>query len=501
MNIRILIIGSRAAALAALLPLAACAVGPNYHRPPLWTTASYGAEAISPSPTQASNTTEGPQLVSGMNIPDQWWQVFRSPDLDDLIAQALRNSPTIDAAKAALRAAKEQVKAQRGAYYPTVSASIQPSRQSLAQTLSSPLESGADIYDLTTTQVSISYTPDLFGANARTVESLVAQADQQRYELAAAHVTLASNVALAAVQDALLRAQIAETKAIILDQQQILSSFRRQNQLGQTSNSDLAAQEALLAQAEATLPPLEKQFRINRDLLSALVGRSPGEPLDVSFDFQSLTLPVQLPLSLPAKLVEQRPDVRIAEEQLHAASAQIGIAVAARLPNLQIDASVGSAALSLAPSLSSASTFWSVAATLTQPVFDAGTLLHRQRAAEAIYDQAAALYRGTIVGAFQNTADVLHALWTDAEGLRDAEAAEAAARKSLNISQQQLILGDLSPLAILSAEQTEDQARLALLQARANRYSDVIALFQALGGGWWNGDTSMAAAAPTAPKQ
>jgi NodT family efflux transporter outer membrane factor (OMF) lipoprotein len=467
-------LGALAAALALPALLTACAVGPNYKRPALAAGDGYGPAAANPL------------LTSGQDIPAQWWGVFHSADLDALVAEALRKNPTIEAAKAALSSAREQVKAQRGAYLPSVSASVQPSRQSVARDLASPLQSNANLYDLTTTQVSVSYAPDLFGANRRAVESLAAQQDQQRFELEAARLTLASNVVLAAVQDALLRDEVEGTKAIVANQREILASFRRQRELGQASYADLAAQEALLAQTEATLPPLEKQFRINRDLLSALVGRTPGQPLDVRFDLRALVLPERLPLSLPAQMVEHRPDVRIAEAQLHAASAQVGVAAAARWPSLEIDGGAGSAALGTTPRFNSATNFWSIAATLTQPIFQGGALLHRQRAAEAAYDQAAAQYRATVVGAFQNTADVLHALATDADGLAAAEAAQAASQHSLEIARRQLALGDVSRLAVLAAEQTETQAQLARLQAQASRYADVAALFQALGGGWWN---------------
>jgi NodT family efflux transporter outer membrane factor (OMF) lipoprotein len=462
--------------------LAACAVGPNYHRPALSQTASYGRLAVSP-PDQPAG---GPQLVSGQDIPAQWWQVYHCDALDGLVAQALANSPTLEAAKAALRSAREQVKAQKGAFFPQVVGSFQPSHQEFAPGLSPQTASGETIYNLTTTQVAISYTPDLFGANHRAVETLVAQADQQRFELEAARLTLASNVVLAAIQDAQYRAQIDGTKAIIADQRKILTSFERQADLGQASQADLAAQRALLAQAEATLPPLEKQYRVNRDLLAALVGRTPGEGPATGFAFADLALPAQLPLSLPGRLVDQRPDVRIAEAQLHAASAQVGVAVAARLPNIQIEAIAGSATLSLVPTFDSASNFWNLTGTLTQPIFEGGALLHRQKAAEAAYDQAAAQYRQTVIGAFQNTADVLHALWTDADARTSAETAAEASHTSLEIARKELALGDLSRLAVLSAEQTDAQARLALLQAEANRYADVAALFQALGGGWWN---------------
>lgn len=471
--------------LAAPLLLAACAVGPNYKRPALPAGAGYLPPSESP-----------PAVAVGQDVSAEWWRAFGSDDLNALVDQALKASPTLEAAKHALRAAHEAVLAQRGAYYPSIALSTQPSRQQFAQTLSSPTASGADLYSLTTTQVSVSYTPDLFGANRRAVESLVAQQDAQRFELEAARLTLVSTVVTTAVQDALLRDQIAATKAIIDDQQRTLDSFRRQAELGQASQADLAAQEALLAQAQASLPPLEKAFEINRDLLASLIGRTPAETPDVRFDLGSVTLPDSLPLSLPARLVEQRPDVRVAEAQLHAASAQIGVAEAARWPNLDIEATAGSATLGLGAQFTGAATFWSIAGTLTQPVFEGGTLLHRQRGAEEAYKQAAAQYQATVVGAFQNTADALHALKTDADAERADAAAEQAAAHSLEIARRQQALGDVSALTVLAAEQTYDQAKLTELQARANRYDDAAALFQALGGGWWNQPGASAAPKP-----
>jgi NodT family efflux transporter outer membrane factor (OMF) lipoprotein len=469
------------AAFAAPLLLGACAVGPNYHHPTLPTSAGYERPAASDAAGEGA-----PRLVSGQDVAADWWRVFGSKDLDALVETALKNNPTLTAAKASLRAAHEQVLAQRGAYYPTASLSIQPTRSQFAPTLSSPLENNSFLYTLTTTQLNISYVPDLFGANRRTVESLVAEQDAQRFELEAARLTIATNVVTAAVQDALLRAQIAQTHAIIADQERTLVSFRRQLELGQASRADVAAQEALLAQAQQTLPPLEKQLKINQDLLASLVGRTPAELDETQFDLAAITLPQDLPLSLPARLVAQRPDVRIAEAQLHAASAQIGIAEAARWPNLELDASGGSATLALGVSLANSATFWNLAATLTQPIFEGGQLMHKKRAAVDAYDQAAAQYQATVVGAFQNTADALHALRADAAADLAADNAAQASAKSLQIARRQLELGDVNQLTVLAAEQTYAQARIAALQARANRYSDAAGLFQALGGGWWN---------------
>ncbi|MGC1302088.1 MAG: efflux transporter outer membrane subunit, partial [Caulobacteraceae bacterium] len=309
----------RGTSLAAPLLLAACAMGPNYHRPGLPASAGYER------PTAQPDAQEAPRVVTGQDVAADWWRVFGSKDLDALVETALKNNPSLTAAKASLRAAHEQVLAQRGAYYPSLSLSVQPSRQQVAQTLSSPLDNNAFLYSLTTTQLSISYVPDLFGANRRAVESLAAQRDAQRFELEAARLTIVTNVVAAAVQDATLRAQIAETRSIIIDQERTLASFRRQLDLGQASRADVAAQEALLAQAQESLPPLEKQLETNRDLLASLVGRTPAELDDIHLELTSITLPGDLPLSLPARLVEQRPDVRIAEAQLHAASAQVGV--------------------------------------------------------------------------------------------------------------------------------------------------------------------------------
>ena len=478
------------AALIATLALAACTVGPNYQRPPLAPTAGYGSAAVS-----ATTADAGPTLVDGADVPGEWWQIYHCAELDQLVALALKHNSTIDAAKAALRAAQEQVRAQRGAAYPQITASLAPTRQKVADVLASPLSNNNELFSLTTTQVAVTYSPDLFGANRRAVESLQAQADQQRFTLEAARLTLASNVVVAAIQDALLRAEIGETNAIIDEQQRAVASFLLQLKQGQAATTDLAAQQALLAQAQATLPPLEKQFRINRDLLAALVGRTPGEPVEVRFDLAALTLPDRLPLSLPAQLVEHRPDVRIAEAQLHAASAQIGVAKAARLPNIELAATAGTAALALNPAFGPETDFWSLAATLTQPIYDGGTLLHRQRSAEAAYDQAAAQYQGAVVGAFQNTADTLHAIRTDGDAVRDADAADRISQQSLAIARRQLTAGQGTALAVLGAEETEHQSQLARQQALAARYDDVAALFQALGGGWWNeGAPALAAA-------
>ncbi|HEY8027572.1 MAG TPA: efflux transporter outer membrane subunit [Burkholderiaceae bacterium] len=467
-----------------LCALAGCAAGPDFARPHDRLPASYleGNGQM----TVPQNGPDSPR-VSRKDLPAQWWELFHCEALNRLVEESLKHNPNVDAAQAALRSAQENVYAQQGAYFPGITASYAPTRQKVAAALASPAASGANYLTLHTAQVSVSYTIDVFGANRRQVESLTAQAEAQRYQVEATYLTLTSNVVAAAIEAAALRAQIDATKEIVADQQKIMRMVQRQFEAGQVADADVAAQEAALAAVEATLPPLEKQLAIQRDLLKALAGRFPDARLDTGFELKQFQLPGELPLSLPSALLEHRPDILAAEQQLHAASAQIGVAAANRLPNISLGISAyGSAASNLADLFKSGSGFWELAGGLTQPIFDGGTLRHRENAARAEYDQAAAQYRATVLNAFQNVADALQAIQSDGAALAAADKAEHAAARSLGLAQRQLELGDISTLALLSAQQAYQQAKMNQVQAQANRLSDTAALFQALGGGWWN---------------
>jgi len=464
-----------------------CAAGPDFHRLPAPQVDRYTAEA-EPAKTASAEVKGGEAqiLLRDMDIPGEWWTLFHSQALNNLIARALKTNPDMEAAQAALRAAREGVAAERGALLPSVEASFNPTRQSVPSALASPAASGSSVYSLHTAGVSVGYTLDAFGGTRRQLESLQAQADYQRFQLQAAYLTLTSNVVAAAVMEAELRGQMAAVMRLIQIQEQSLQLLRRQYEAGQVPEVDVLAEEAALAQTRMQLPPLNKQLDQERDLLSRLAGQFPSETLGEQFELASLDLPRELPLSLPAKLVEQRPDVRAAEELVHAASADVGVAVANRFPNITLSANLGLVATAIAQLFTTGSEFWSVGGNVAQPIFQGGTLLHRQRAAEAALSEALAVYRGTVLTAFQNVADALHAVQSDAEALQAAVDAERAAAKSLSITRSQLALGDVSYLALLNAEQTYEQAVMAKVQALASRYADTAALFQALGGGWWN---------------
>jgi NodT family efflux transporter outer membrane factor (OMF) lipoprotein len=465
--------------------LAGCAVGPDFKPPAPPKVSRYSQEPLAPQ-TRAGQTNEEVQhFVEGMDIPRQWWTLFHSRALDELVQQALSRNPTVTAAQAALRQAREMVAAQRGTYLPGAQANYSFSRERNAVgTLSPTLSSGASIFNLHTAQVSVSYVFDVFGANRRQVESLQAQADSQRYQLEATYLTLASNVVTAAIEEASLRAQIAATEDIVRGDREGAQILRRQYELGSVAMTDVMAQEAALAAAEATLPPLQKQLAEQRHLLTALAGRFPDDEPAERFELADLSLPQDLPVSLPSELIRQRPDVLSAEAQMHAASADVGVAVANLLPQISLTGSDGGTSTALNELFAAGNTFWSAGASLTQTLFAGGALVHRKRAADAALDAAGAQYRATVLAAFQNVADSLTALRLDADAVNANDAAERAAANSVQTIRRNLELGAVSYLAVLNAQQTYQQAVLAQIQARANRYADTAALFQALGGGW-----------------
>jgi NodT family efflux transporter outer membrane factor (OMF) lipoprotein len=465
------------------LGLCAC-VGPNFHRPVPPQVDRYIAAPL-PAETASAQGPGGAaqRFLSESEVVRNWWTLFGSEQLNQLVTEALRASPDVLSAQAALRQALENTAAQRGSYFPAVQGSFDASRNRDATGVLAPnLASGTALYNLYTPQVTVSYVPDIFGANRRQVESLAAQAEASRFQLDATYLTLTANVVAAVIQEASLRAQILATERIVSLEHESLSVLKHQLELGAIAEVDVYAQEAALAQLEAALPPLKRQLNQNRDQLAVLTGQLPAEFKSSDVDLETLTLPEDLPLGVPSRLVERRPDVRAAEAQLHSATAQVGVATANLLPQFTITGDAGSSATALGELFKAGTGFWSIGANATQTLFAGGTLIHRKRAADAALDQAAAMYKSAVLTAFQNVADALHALDTDADALNAASRAEIAARNSLDVARHQLELGSVSYLSLVIGEQSYQQAVIASIQARANRFADTAALFQALGG-------------------
>ncbi len=471
-----------------LLALSACAVGPDFAPPPAPPVSGYTPEGQLAT-TASSNVVGGvaQKFDAGRDIPGEWWTVFHSKELDALIADALKANPSLQAAQAALWQAKENLYAEAGSLWPTVDAKSSAERQQF-----SPVEFGAtgapSIFNLYQASVNVGYAPDVFGGVRRQIEADAAQADYQRFELEASYLTLTSNVVTAVIAEASLRGQIAATRDIIKSETDQLGVVHQQFEDGAAARTDVLTQQSEVATEEATLPPLQKQLEQQRHVVLALTGRFPSQERPDRLMLAALRLPPRLPLSLPSQLVEQRPDVRAAEAQLHQASAKIGVAVAARLPQFALSAAYGSAALTTASLLTPSTIIWDIAATGSQPIFHGFTLLHQERAAKAAYAMAEAQYKNTVLGAFQNVADALRALQLDAATLKAQNTALRAASETLDLARGQYRLGAITYVTLLNAQRSYQQARLALVQAQAARYADTAALFQSLGGGWWNRD-------------
>jgi NodT family efflux transporter outer membrane factor (OMF) lipoprotein len=523
--------------------LEGCTVGPDFVAPrapdvpmgpPLQPLAYPARPCTDPGIQDDRRYCINQSWASGRDIPGAWWTLFHSRPLSNLMERALWENHDLKAVQAALRAAHANYEAQRGALFPVVNANYLPTKQKVAtRDIPSPTWSELPFYTLHTAQLTVSYVPDVFGGIRRQIEASAAQEDLQRFLTEATFLTLTSNIALAAIQEASLRKQIDVTNYVIHDE-----FLLRKSRLNKSA-VDIASLEAGINQASQTLPPLNKQLTIQRDMLAALSGGFAGYGLPEVFELKEMRLPRDLPVSLPSQLVEQRPDVRAAEANLHAATAAVGVAIANRLPLFNLYGNIGQTSMQFKYLFNSNPQvlFWTLAANVTQTIFDGFTLEQRQHAAEAGWNQAAEQYQSVVVTAFQNVADALQAIVRDEQSARWAWAARNSAAKNRCLTLAVFVQwdgkgrpdldvlpdpsdpqwkakverefeqwwrrncemyagpkpyfvkgkeADKSGSDVLNAEQLFLSAQLTLVQAEAARYSDVVGLFQALGGGWWN---------------
>jgi len=463
----------------AVTGLCGCTVGPDFHAPAAPATDRYLAGAAPP-----------PDLVVDHDIPGQWWSLFHSAPLDALVRTALRDSPGIAAAQAALRSAQEGYVAQRGgSLYPQADAQVQGQREAAPGAAFGLPQAGTSTFTLFDAAVNVSYKFDLVGATRRQLEALAAQSDYQRWQLEAARLTLCGNVVTTVITAAALNDELAATLAILDSERDQLAIIERQRAAGAASQADVLAQQSQVLQLEATLPGLQKSLAQAGHRLAVLSGQTPDQASTATLSLADLTLPSPLPLSLPAKLVRQRPDVLAAEAQLHQASAQAGVATANLYPQLTLSGSVGSETTSISDLFNAGTTAWNIGGSLMQPLFHGGQLRARRRQAFADLDQATAQYRGTVLSALQDVADTLRALQDDARTLQADTQAESAARDFLDITRRQFRAGGTSYVTVLVAQRQYAQARLTRIQGEMARLADSAALLQSLGGGWWNRDT------------
>ena len=482
------------ASLAIAAVAGGCAVGPDFKQPEAPAVSAYTRTAL-PAETESAQGRAGAaqRFAPGQEIPAQWWTLFHSEALDHLIRQALADSPTLAAAQATLRQAQENLRAEVGVVSPRVDAGASAERQRFSFAAIGQPNAPSTVFNLYNASVAVTYTFDVGGGWRRELEAMRAQVDYQGFQLRGAHLALTANIVTTAIQEASLRAQMQALAEVVALQQKTLDILEQQFHLGGARRTDVLAQRAQLVQTRATLPPLEKQLALARHQLAALVGQLPSQADLPEFTLDTLELPAQLPVTLPSELVRQRPDILAAEALLHQASAQVGVATANLYPRITLSGSYGSLANSTADLFGATSSVWSVGASILQPLFHGGELTARRRAAIAAYDQAAAYYRETVLRAFQNVADTLRALEIDARTLRLQTEAESVARNTLELTQKEFAYGVANYLTLLNAERQYQQTRISLVQSQAQRYADTAALFQALGGGWWNRSNESAA--------
>ena len=468
-----------------VLSLGGCAVGPDFASPTAPAVTGYAAGKLGATTSAEGAGGAAQRFVNGADVPGAWWRVLRSRQIEAFVREALDNHPDLAAAQAALRQAREVAAASTSALLPSITgdASVTRNQVSAAQ---SGLTGPASLYTLYNTSVPVSFTPDIFGGKARGIEADLASAEYQRFQLEATYLTLTANVVSTAISDASYAAQIRVTQEQIDGQRQLVSLLEQQFALGAVSNADVLSQKAQLAQTVATLPPLQKSRAQNRNQLMAYLGRLPSQDKGEAVRLEDLRLPRDLPLSVPSLLVRQRPDIRAAESQVHQASANVGVATANMLPNVTLSASGGSSALALSALYGPQTAAWSVAASVAGPIFDAGSLFHTKESKVAALEQSSAQYRSTVITAFQNVADSLRAIQSDAALLKAQGEAEKTAAESLKIAQAQFKGGSTTFLTVINAEQTLLTARTNRVKAQASRYADTVALYQSLGGGWWN---------------
>jgi len=469
-----------------------CAVGPNFERPSTPAATHYDAGADPVTTVSARETTQ--HFTPATNVTADWWHLFRSAKLDAIIDEAVRRNPSIEAARASLRESEDSLRSGYGIFFPQVEGEAAASRQRYSAVKLG--QDGSSLFNLFTLSATVSYALDVFGGERRLVESLRAQVDLQRANEQATYLTLIANLVNTVVARAAYEAELVATRELIELAREQVRLAQIQAQAGTVSYSNVLSLESQLASFEATVPQLEQKLTQSDDLLATLAGHPPAEWLAPDIGLADLTLPSDLPVTLPSDLVHQRPDILVAEATAHSASAQVGVATAALLPSIDLTGNYGTNGLTTGTLFAANGRAWSVGAGVTAPLLQGGTLWFKRKAAIDSYQQASALYRATVLGAFGQVADTLRALEHDAAALKAEESAVTSAEAALHLVQTNYAAGLNTYLDVLNADTQYHQATINDLQAVATRYQDTVALYVALGGGWWNRQPEMTAAHP-----
>jgi len=466
-----------------LATLGACAVGPDFVRPAPLEADRYTTEAMPASTVEADAQVQ--HFAAGAALDTDWWRLFKSAQLDDTVRRALDNNPTLQASEASLRQSQDKVRAGYGVFFPQVGANLGAVRERIAP-LQQGLQSPPSVFNLITLNGTIGYAFDLFGGERRAVEGLKAQVDYQRYAAKAAYLTLSANVVNTCIARAAYIAEVRATEQLIGLQRDELKSTEVQVRAGTAPYSDVLSLRSLIAANQAALAPLKQKISQTEDLLASLEGVVPSKVSLPDLELTGLSPPLDLPVSLPSDLARQRPDILSSEAQLHAASANIGVATAAMFPSITLNAAYGGSASSFGQLSAASGQFWSIGPSVSIPLFQGGRLWYGRKAAIDAYQAAQATYRQTVLDGFAQVADALKALEHDAQALQAEVEAQRAAGEALKLLQVDYRAGLVSYLEVWTADVQFQEATIGYLQAVAQRCQDTVALFVALGGGWWN---------------
>lgn len=481
-----------------LVVLTGCAVGPDFKVPSAPTTKQY-TKSPTPKQTVSAPVHAGEAQVIHYNkeIPASWWTLFHSQALNELIKQGLENNASLSAGQATLKQVNENLRAEMGStLLPTLDSQFSGQRERTSLLASGivltptgggvPAFSLTNLFNLFNASVSFAYNLDIFGGTRRHLEALGAWVDYQEFELEATYLTLTSNIVTAAISMASLQAQLDTTNHVIDSQLKQLELTKNSFKLGHVSRLEVISKKEALKATQSKLPSLKTSLAKKQHALSVLIGKLPSESQIPHLKLTELHLPTELPVSLPAALVQQRPDIRSAEALLHKASAELGVATANLYPQFSITANYGYDSSILSSLFNPLNKIWNYGGLISLPLFHGGAYLAKRKAAIAAYDYAAAQYQKIVIEAFRNVADVLRALEQDAERLKINAESEFIAKSRLTLLKEQYRLGRVNYLAVLDANQTYENAKIKRIQAEATRFADTAALFQALGGGWWN---------------
>jgi NodT family efflux transporter outer membrane factor (OMF) lipoprotein len=466
-----------------LILLGGCASGPDFVRPAAPRSQQYteSAPAASASTAGAAVPASAQHIVLGAPVASDWWSSFGSDALNELIEQALAGSPTVRAAQSTLSQAQELTAAASGALYPHVDLTGGIGRQKYGKEFLGPLTPPPP-FTYFAAGAAVSYTFDAAGGVARSIEERGALYEYQRQQLRAAHLALSGNVVGQAIALASATERMRAINELLGEDRQNLQLVQASFAAGNTTRVDVLFADSQLANDETLLPPAAQELTIARHALAVLVGRAPADWSPPQLDFSTLSLPGTLPVSLPSELVRQRPDILAAEAELHAATAQVGVATANLYPHITLTGSVGQQALTLGTLFAGGNGVWTATSGLTAPIFDGGTLRAERRADIDALHASAANYEETVLQGLRQVADVLGGIEHDAELLAAETHAVDAAQASLNLARESYRAGNVGVLQVLDAERAYSRARLDYVRVEAQRYSDTAQLYLALGG-------------------